>query len=624
MRVQLSKEWITGTIQPYGNVREKQVTSLRKKIYDHRDSGSHKQAIELKKEAGNEKLKTVVTDSQKQHEDSTCKVFRTAYYIAKNNRPFLDHAHLIELQEVNGIQAGRMLHSNVVAADIVKHIAHEMKAKLCAAIISAKSPFSVLIDESTSLGQKSCLIVYLRCSISDSFEPTTVFLDLLELSALDADTITDTLMTCLHSNGLTADILHDCWLGLAVDGASVMLGRKGGVYTKLKQQFPKLIGWHCFNHRLELSVNDAIRACTEVNHFKIFMQKLYTLYSASPKNRRGLERVAVEVGVALLKIGRVLDVRWVASSFRTVKAVWTSYPALYGHFSQAATDASLDSKDRAQFKGLAGKLSSSSFLLNLGLMYDALEELSDLSESLQADSINLNKANRLIARQVEFFVSRKAEGGEHYVIASDAVSAGVYRGVTIVRSTAKSDKEVNRSQFYQALADSISARLMPVSERPIADCVDVLFPGTWPTDVSPEYGEKELKKAASKFLVPYSRQLKEEYRDYKDVKGVAASGQCLRRLVGAVHTLPVSTAECERGFSQMNIICTPLRTCLAVENISTLLFIAIVGPPLNLWQPLPYVKSWLAKGRHAATDLGKAKSAKPFPEESRVALWKCF
>jgi len=83
-------------------------------------------------------------------------------------------------------------------------------------------------------------------------------------------------------------------------------------------------------------------------------------------------------------------------------------------------------------------------------------------------------------------------------------------------------------------------------------------------------------------------------------------------------------AECGRGFSQMNIICTPLRTCLAVENISTLLFIAIVGPPLNLWQPLPYVKSWLAKGRHAATDLGKAKSAKPFPEESRVALWKCF
>lgn len=49
------------------------------------------------------------------------------------------------------------------------------------------------------------------------------------------------------------------------------------------------IGWHCFNHRLELSVHDAVKACTELNHFKIFMQKLYTVYSAFPKNRRGLE-----------------------------------------------------------------------------------------------------------------------------------------------------------------------------------------------------------------------------------------------------------------------------------------------------------------------------------------------
>ena len=58
-----------------------------------------------------------------------------------------------------------------------------------------------------------------------------------------------------------------------------------------------------------------------MNHFKIFMQKLYTLYSASPKNRRCLESAAAEVGVALLKIGRVLDVRWVASSLRTASSL---------------------------------------------------------------------------------------------------------------------------------------------------------------------------------------------------------------------------------------------------------------------------------------------------------------
>ena len=37
--------------------------------------------------------------------------------------------------------------------------------------------------------------------------------------------------------------------------------------------------------------------------------------------------------------------------------------------------------------------------------------------------------------------------------------------------------------------------------------------------------------------------------------------------------------------------------------MSSLMFVKLVGPPLEMFQPLPYVKSWLSKGHHAATDL---------------------
>ena len=37
------------------------------------------------------------------------------------------------------------------------------------------------------------------------------------------------------------------------------------------------------------------------------------MYSASPKNRLALQSCAAEVGVELLKIGRILDVQWIAS-----------------------------------------------------------------------------------------------------------------------------------------------------------------------------------------------------------------------------------------------------------------------------------------------------------------------
>jgi len=93
--------------------------------------------------------------------------------------------------------------------------------------------------------------------------------------------------------------------------------------------------------------------------------------------------------ICLCRIGRVLSVRWVASSCRAVAAVWKSYAALHEHFSQKAVDASVGAKERCKFDGLKKKLESPVFVTNLGLMLDALEELADLSLQLQKADITL-------------------------------------------------------------------------------------------------------------------------------------------------------------------------------------------------------------------------------------------
>jgi hypothetical protein len=85
-----------------------------------------------------------------------------------------------------------------------------------------------------------------------------------------------------------------------------MLGSKAGVATKLKHRFPMLTSWHCVNHRLELSVHDAVKACTEINHFKIFLDSLFATYSMSPKCQRELEECAKEVHGEINRIGREL------------------------------------------------------------------------------------------------------------------------------------------------------------------------------------------------------------------------------------------------------------------------------------------------------------------------------
>ena len=91
-----------------------------------------------------------------QHEyNATCNVFRTAYFITLNNRPYIDHPKLLDLQRFDGINVDRALHSNVVCADIVDHIASEMKNTVLKVITNAangpkKIPISILVDESTA------------------------------------------------------------------------------------------------------------------------------------------------------------------------------------------------------------------------------------------------------------------------------------------------------------------------------------------------------------------------------------------------------------------------------------------------------------------------------------------
>src|SRR6218665_3322615 len=127
-------------------------------------------------------------------------------------------------------------------------------------------------------------------------------------------------------------------------------------------------------------------------------------YTASHlKIKENLQTLHAALGIQVLKIGRVLGVRWVASSFRTVQAIWQSYIALAAHFDKASTGKRRDSKTRAKFSGLLSRMKSKQFLCDLGLLYDVLEEISELSVQLQLRSMTLPMADQLMKRPIGNF-----------------------------------------------------------------------------------------------------------------------------------------------------------------------------------------------------------------------------
>jgi len=102
----------------------------------------------------------------------------------------------------------------------------------------------------------------------------------------------------------------------------------------------------------------------------------------------------------------------VASSFRSVKAVWRLYEAPNRHFENAAGDQTRNGKERQTYRGLAHPMQSKEFLCDLGLLYDALSELANLSQQLQVHSIMFLRADQLLKLTVRVLALFKDPLGE--------------------------------------------------------------------------------------------------------------------------------------------------------------------------------------------------------------------
>lgn len=559
--LKLSQQWVMGIVSSYGKDKAEQQKSLRKKIVEHRDSAAHKAAETVLKLAKQNLMQESVAKMSREQQATTERIFRTAYKQAKLNRPFYEFESEIDLQICNGLDMGRILHSNVACSNIVHHISSIMQSDLIKNIVESNAVFSLILDESTSLSNKACLIIYIRTQLEGMENPKNLFLSLVELTALSASGILKDLLNELNRLGLSADFIKNNLISITCDGAAVMLGKKTGFAKQLMETFPNLIVWHCLNHRLELGVHDSVKEVSGINHFKIFMDKIRNVYSNSPKNSRQLAEVAKSLEEEILKVGRVLDTRWVASSRLAVKAVWQNYTCLYNHFLQAANDPERDSKDKATYLGLVNTLSSTSFVHNLALMYDALEELADLSLQLQTSSLNLVQAHSDINLMIKVLESRVDHNGRYSIEAQVSVNNMLFKDVPLMERP--KIPRIPTKQFYRSLANNMVNRLYGSQNagekfEDVLSDIKVVYPRYWPGtgQIHITYGEDSIVRLCEKFKIENHRAVIHDFRAYKEGMMPIFNGgkptileepPQLKKLISAIKTVAVSSAECERG-----------------------------------------------------------------------------
>lgn len=599
--IRLAGQWTDYTVTYSGQNRKQQLNSLRKKLHDHSNSAAHKAAVAINKKADANIISKSLNKVSGRALSTTSRCFRTVYKMGTSARPFTDYPMSIELQELNGLDMGRILHSNVVAKDIACFISEQMKAEMVKNIVKSEKPFSILLDESTSLSVKATLIIYIRHAFGDN-SPVTIMLDLVELDSKSAQGICDTLYAALERYGLTAEILSRRWLGLTTDGCSTMLGRVGGLHALVKEKYPHVISWHCVAHRLELSVNDALKSVNATNHFKSFLDEIYKLYSMSTKNKTQLENIAKSFGTELSKVGKVFTIRWVASSFKTISAVWKSYDSLASHFQAASKDESRSSTERQKFSSLLNHLLSVDFVMAMAIMLDVLEELSECSLALQANSMTISEAHRKLTLTCRVLSSFKEKPGPYEEkiqskFENHALKANV-KGIT----------KLPKNQFIQAIVDSLNSRMFTSAGSKsyfydkLVSALNTLSPSSWSeTDLEDvTFGDRSIEFLAETLRISSTRTQVVKFRDFVDSGG--KRNEHMSELTSVVSTIAVSSAECERGFRAMNGIMTKYRASLNTETLSCLLFLHTACPPLSLYNPEPHAKLWIRQGRHSAID----------------------
>uniref|UniRef100_A0A671MGA9 HAT C-terminal dimerisation domain-containing protein n=1 Tax=Sinocyclocheilus anshuiensis TaxID=1608454 RepID=A0A671MGA9_9TELE len=494
--MKLAKEWVMCTQQ-----------TLRKKVFEHARTKAHLAAADILEKAKGGTIVQAIVNSQLEQITTTARVFRTAYKEAKRHRPAYGFEQEIDCQVLNGVDMGRILHSNVACSNIPKHISEEMKRKQFEKIVQCAPKLSLMLDESTSLNKKSALIIYVRVQLPGMDMPTNIFTELVELDDLTAEGIVRHILSALERLNLTEEFLSKTLIGVTCDGASLMLGRT--------------------THRLELAVGDVVKEIGAINYLKILMDKLYAIYSASNKSRMELKDAAESLDVQLCKIGRILDTRWVASSFRTVEAVW---------------------------KKLPGTL------------------------QIQKRESSIISAHKAICRQIRVFEAMAERPGRYTELSQRVIDANSFQGVPLHEGKLR-DKTLNQRLFFSSLT--------------------------------------EVESLCRRFDID-SHSVIRAYREYRDSDGKCIHDQ-LKELFAAVNSISISSADCERGFSQMNLICSPNRASLHTSTISYLLFLNLVGPPLSKFNPVPYVRSWIAKGHRTATDI-RSKTRNREEENHDIAL----
>lgn len=535
-------------------------------------------------------------------------LFNISYYIAKNNKPFTDIRGLAELVDKLNVEVLEEYTNNKQCKEFIHYIAQSVKEDVVADI-KASEFVSVLLDGSTDRSDVEECIVYVRYINASGVKES--YLAIAALANSTASGYLDSIDKELQKVNL--DWRHEkCLVGLATDGAPSMIGGVNSLATKITDCANHVTTVHCVAHKLQLSVLKSLKGVSYIDEINHCLISVYKFYNRSSKKQKQLSETAEVLSTKLLKLQKLHTVRWVASKVGTIKAVIHDWRSLVKHLENVSCGKESDSN---KAKGILKTLKKYRFLRTLHFLHDFLLPLKKLSLILQKPDLLMNQVQIHVRKTTASLEELKNNPGpmENEFINGTSVT-GMYSEIQLGEIENGQNKfECDRKEIIEKGMADINGRFLSTATDDVLTCMSIFDTFTWPETSLESFGKKEVTVLVSHYKDLLQHKGKEdivqkaldEWYEFKicakglssiDLLGKAMShGErfpVLLKLLKIASVLPVSTASCERGFSQMNLIKNKFRSCLETESLDDLMMVNLNGPPLPQFKPTKAIDKW--------------------------------
>lgn len=319
-----------------------QLTCGKSELLKHAKGKKHQEKVKLI--ASNSNLLRTFVETIQIDENRKAQQFelRLSAFFAEHNVAFQVIDHLVPLLKeilpdseiLKNVTLGRQKCTNIIK-NVLAPTLNEDLVK-----ILRVTKFSILIDESTDITSNKTMCVVVRYVNPDNGEVATKLLELLKLNPIDCSA--EELYKAFKGLLEKYDIPITNVIGMASDGASVMVGIQNSFASRLLKDCNKATVIKCMCHTSAIIAN---KACMQLPRApEELLRQIYTYLSGSAKRCSQLEEMQEFFNTGKKKILRVAGTRWLSLQ-RCVERVLENWEVLKGYFRVAVVDDKLKSAE---------------------------------------------------------------------------------------------------------------------------------------------------------------------------------------------------------------------------------------------------------------------------------------